>query len=92
MLPLLVVVAGLGLVLWKKTVKALVIAATVVVTFAIIYSKIQPSYLPKGDIQRSDIPGFEPSKAEIEDRNRKPVPSEVRQERMEAEYRQGTVH
>ena len=92
MLPFLVVVAAIGAVLWRKTVKAFVIAAATVVTFAIIYPKIQPSYLPKGDIQRTEVPGFEPSKAVIEDRNRKPVPSEVRQERMEAEYKQGTVH
>ena len=44
-----------------------------VLTLALIigYSFIQPSYMPKGEIKRSEIPLFE-QKGAIEDRNSKP--------------------
>lgn len=57
----------------------------------IIYTAAQPSYLPKGDIQRSSVPEFTPSKAEIVDKARKPVPSEVRNAEQERKYKEGLV-
>ena len=70
--------------------KVWVFAATVILLF--LYFKAQPSYLPKGDIQRSAIPEFTVTKtAEIEDRNRKAVPQEDRQAQQESQYREGPV-
>jgi hypothetical protein len=61
--------------------KVWVFAATVVLLF--LYFKAQPSYLPKGDIQRATIPEFTvPKTAEIEDRNRKC--QQILQDRREA--------
>ena len=56
-----------------------------------LYYKAQPSYLPKGDIQRTEVPSFEQSKAEIQDNNRKPVPSEIRNAEQERKYKEGLV-
>lgn len=91
LIPFVVIALAAASVIYFKTVKVAAIAATVVLLFAFLYPKIQPSYLPKGDIQRTTVPGFELSNAQIEDRNRKPVPSEVRQERQEQEYKKGAL-
>lgn len=76
---------------WKtKNQKVRIGAIIYLICLFILYPKIHPSYLPKGEIQRSEVPGFEPSKAEINDRNRKPEPTEVRQSRQEKSYKEGT--
>jgi hypothetical protein len=87
-LNLLVLLVCVGLAFaWWKTRKHWLLG--VLITFLIIYPKVQPSYMPKGDIQRTEVPGFNPSKAEIQDNNRKPVSSEIRNERQKEEYRNG---
>ena len=59
-----------------------------VVLLAAVYAVVQPSYLPKGTVERSPVPAFTPSDAPIEDRNRKPTPIEERDQRMqEAEHK-----
>lgn len=80
--------AVVGLIFWKSKNWKVLIAIPV---FFIIYTAAQPSYLPKGDIQRSAIPEFTPSKAEIVDNLRKPVPSEVRNAEQERKYKEGLV-
>lgn len=57
----------------------------------IIYTAAQPSYLPKGDISRSEIPEFMRSDAEIIDNARKPRSSEDRNSAQEREYKNGLV-
>lgn len=75
-----------GAIAWKtKEWKVLFI----IPVFLFIYSAAQPSYLPKGDIRRSEVPKFEPSDAEIKDMARKPVPSEVRNAEQERKYKEG---
>lgn len=54
-----------------------------------LYAKAQPSYMPKGEIKRSEIPAFEVSTSKIEDRNRKPVASEVRDATMKQKVSEG---
>lgn len=54
-----------------------------------LYAKAQPSYMPKGEIKRSDIPAFEVSTSKIEDRNRKPVAPEVRDATMKQKISEG---
>ena len=49
---------------------------------AAIYNMAQPSYAPKGTVQRSQVPAFTESSASVEDRNSKPVPGDVRDQRM----------
>ena len=56
-----------------------------------LYTTLQPSYLPKGEIGRSEVPAFAKSTAEIEDRNRRPVPQEERRATQEEQYRTGPV-
>lgn len=81
-----------GWVIYKaKTKKRKVQVFLLSVLVLIIYMKAQPSYLPKGDISRTSVPSFEASNAPIEDRNRKPVPSEVRQAEQERMYKEGPV-
>ena len=60
-----------------------------VVLLAAVYAVVQPSYLPKGTVERSPVPAFTPSDAPIEDRNRKPTPIEERDQRMQEAVRKG---
>lgn len=80
-----------GRLLWKaKTNKGRIQIILVTVLVWVIYAKAHPSYMPKGDIKRADIPSLSTgSTAEIEDRLRKPVPSEVRNAEQERQYREG---
>ena len=89
MLPFLAALLTVVVVFKVKTRKTRLLAVAWFVLFMLVYPKIQPSYLPKGDIKRTAVPGFEASKAEIEDRNRKPVPSEERNAEQERQYREG---
>lgn len=77
-----------GFIAWKtKNWKCLL-----AIPFAgIIYTAAQPSYIPKGDISRSEIPGFVKSEAEIVDNARKPLSSEDRNAAQEREYKNGLV-
>lgn len=86
LIPLAILLVG-GIAAYKKR-KLWIAAATILVL--LIYFKAQPSYMPKGDIQRSSIPEFTvPADAEIEDRNRKPVPVEERRQQMREAVQRG---
>lgn len=61
----------------------------VIGVFIFLYAKVQPSYMPKGRIQRSAVPEFSAPKGEIQDRNRKAVPSEIRNAEQQEAYRRG---
>lgn len=78
LLPYLVVAAGL--LLGIKLRKVWIFLAAL--ALAAIYNMAQPSYGPKGTVQRSQVPAFTESSASIEDRNSKPVPGDVRDQRM----------
>lgn len=78
----------IGLIWWKSKNWKVLLA---IPFFFLLYWKVQPSYLPKGDIQRTEVPTFELNKAEIRDNNRKPVPSEVRNAEQERKYQEGLV-
>lgn len=51
----------------------LVLVGVVVVAF---YFQIQPSYIPKGEVRRTELPEFEQSSKEIVDRMSKPKSGE----------------
>lgn len=72
---------------WWKTKKHRYLAFAVL--FLIVYPQIQPSYMPKGIVERKQIPSIEGSKLEIEDRNRKPITSEIRNSAQNDEYKKG---
>lgn len=75
-----------------KKFKTKVIYVILLVLLILLYKKVQPSYIPKGDITRSDIPELVvPPDAVIEDRNRKPVPSEVRNKEQTEAYKNGLI-
>lgn len=57
--------------------------------FIFIYMNVQPSYLPKGEVKRSDVPVFEQSEAEIEDRNRKPQDGALYDEKRNESIKEG---
>ena len=78
LLPYLVVAAGL--LLGIKLRKVWIFLAAL--ALAAIYNMAQPSYAPKGTLQRSQVPAFTESSTSIEDRNSKPVPGDVRDQRM----------
>lgn len=82
----------------------IIIAATIVAVFKtkyplqsfvvgvvlfILYTFLQPSYLPKGTVSISELPAFEPSSAVIEDRNSKPVPLDERDKAIREKVKQG---
>lgn len=64
------IVILLGVYFSVKLKKLWPIAAAASLTF--LYTFFQPSYMPKGTIQRAEIPAFEQSDAQIEDRSLKP--------------------
>lgn len=88
LIPLMIVLVG-GYLAYRKR-KLWIAAATIFALF--IYFKAQPSYMPKGDIQRSAIPEFTvPANAEIEDRNRKSQDRMEVRKQQEDQYREGPV-
>lgn len=85
LIPLLIAAIGFGL-SWKL--RSLWAAlATIAVLF--LYFQAQPSYMPKGEVTRSEPPVFVESDAPIEDRNLKPMPGEERDARRREAVQQG---
>lgn len=85
LIPLLIAAIGFGL-SWKLQ-KLWVAAATMATLF--LYFQAQPSYMPKGQVTRSEPPVFTESEARIEDRNSKPMPGGERDQRMRDAVKQG---
>lgn len=57
-----------GLIAWKLKKPWIVLIGIGVV---LVYGQLQPSYTPKGEVRRSQVPVFESSDAEIQDRQRR---------------------
>lgn len=72
LIPVYILFIACGL-FWKYK-KGWILAVGVLVIG--VYMQVQPSYLPKGEIKRSDVPAFIPSRADIEDRNSTPKSGE----------------
>lgn len=72
LLPLLLFV-GFVFLAYKLKKWWLVLVGVVVVAF---YFQIQPSYIPKGKVKRTDLPEFEQSSKEIVNRMSKPKSGE----------------
>ena len=89
LIPWLVIGSCLLIGMFVKSTKVRARTLAILVIFLIVYPKVQPSYMPKGNITRSEVPAFEPTQAVIEDRNRKPVPSEERQAKQDQQYKDG---
>lgn len=68
--------------------KKSIIAAIAAIILIYIWSAIQPSYGPKGNIARTAVPEFEQSESEISDRLKKPVPAEDRDKSREEKYKE----
>lgn len=85
LIPVLIAAIGLGLG-WKFKSFWAVIAT---IAALLLYFQAQPSYMPKGQIQRSEPPVFTESDAHIENRNSKPMPGEDRDARMREAVQQG---
>ena len=83
LLPLLVFVSFVFLA-YKLKKWWLVLVGVVAVA---LYFQIQPSYIPKGEVKRTELPEFEQSSKEIVDRMSKPKSGEEydkqRQQQME---------
>lgn len=78
-----VFVLGAGLFAAWKLKKAW--PAVVGVVAVMLYVQFQPSYMPKGEVKRTEIPAFEQSDAEIENRNLSPkAGNEYDQERNDS--------
>lgn len=72
LLPLLLFV-GFVFLAYKLKKWWLVLVGVVVVAF---YFQIQPSYIPKGEVKRTELPEFEQSSKEIVNRMSKPKSGE----------------
>lgn len=70
---------------WKKQFKVFIGVALL----AAVYAVLQPSYLPKGTVERSPPPAYTGSDASIENRNRQPASIEERDQRMQEAVRKG---
>ena len=57
--------------------------------FLAIYTIVQPSYLPKGEVKRSVIPEFERSESMIQDRNLKAKTGEEYDEKRQQMIKEG---
>lgn len=96
LIPLIIVLCG-GFFLYRgykagKTGGTLIAVAACTLFTLFLYFKAQPSYMPKGDIKRTEIPALSASpSAQIEDRNRQPVPQMDRRAQQEEQYREGPV-
>lgn len=55
----------------------------------ITYTMVQPSYVPKGKIIRSDIPAFEYKETKVEDRLIKPETGEVYDAKRNTSVKEG---
>ena len=80
------VCVGLAFAWWKTKKHWLLL---VMLGFLFVYGQFQPSYMPKGTVERTSVPSFDAPKGEIKDNNRKPVPSEERNAEQEQQYRDG---
>lgn len=59
----------------------------VMFVFLLVYKTVQPSYLPKGVVQRTQLPEFEQSPLTIQDVQRKPaLTGQERDVKMQKEY------
>ena len=88
LLNILVFVVCLAIIYaWRKTKKHWLIL--VMLGFLIVYNQFQPSYMPKGTVERTSVPSFDAPKGEIKDNNRKPVPSEERNAAQQQQYKDG---
>lgn len=89
LIPWIILAIGSGLIFTAKSRKMQVIFVCCTIVTIGVYSKMLPSYVYKGDIERSAVPEFSTSRAEIQDRNRKPVPQEVVRQKQYEQYKQG---
>lgn len=85
LLSAIVVVGGIVLSAKLRKLWPLVTAAV----FTILYSFFQPSYMPKGTVQRAELPPFEQSEAQIQDRALKPQDGSVYDARREQKIKDG---
>lgn len=84
LIPVIIVVSGAALA-WKY--RSWKVAAVALALLA-IYVKAQPSYMPKGVVERSAIPAFERA-GSVEDRLSKPVPGAERDQAMKERVQKG---
>ena len=63
--------------------------AVLTVAVWLVYAMAQPSYLPKGQIERAELPPPQQSEAVLEDRLRKPDPLSERDQRMKQAVQSG---
>lgn len=84
LLPFLVTGVFLYIAARRRSYKWLVAA----ILFAILYGKFQPSYMPKGVVERKALPEFQQSVKAVEDRLLKPKAYEVYDEQRNRAIRE----
>jgi hypothetical protein len=72
----------------KEKINKFLIGLVVTIVVFIVYRAMHPSYLPKGSIARTPVPGFEYVEGKIEDKQRKPLSGEERDERRKEAYKE----
>lgn len=70
LIPVMILLAYIGM--WflfgrKSTVITVIIVVCIYFTL-MLYTQVQPSYLPKGEVKRTEVPLFEESDAVVSDR------------------------
>ena len=79
--------AALGAFIAFKLRKVWILLATIAAL--IIYMKAQPSYMPKGQVERAPVPAMEQTEASIEDRASRPDSLSQRDQRIKEAVRGG---
>jgi hypothetical protein len=91
-LPLLIVALTILLIVVfvkRNKQKYAVYSTVAMLVLMMLYMKVQPSYLPKGTVERSEIPAFEEKEGLVRDSLRKPVSTEERDVKRMEEIKKG---
>lgn len=89
LIPWVIFLSGAVLFWTSKSDKTKVFALVGTVVLLGLYVKVQPSYIPKGDIQRTEAPKFASPEGVIKDRSPKASPLEDSRSQREEKYKNG---
>lgn len=85
LIPILIFLLG-ALSFWKWKNPWIVITTGAII---ILYMMAQPSYMPKGEVKRTQVPAFETKDIEMQDRLLRPPTSEELYERKDRLIKEG---
>lgn len=86
LIPLAILLLAAYIFYVQKTLKSRCVVVIVTVLCLYVYMAARPSYLPKGEIQRTAVPAFEYKELAPKDLQKKPLSVEEREAMQQEEY------